>query len=57
MSSDSQNNILTNPEGVATAVLAVLEAVGGASRPAARTPHPSPPPHGGREQEVRNANG
>lgn len=35
------NDVLTNPEGVLTVILAALAA----------TPHPNPPPQGGREQK------
>nr|WP_294334332.1 DUF559 domain-containing protein [uncultured Sphingomonas sp.] len=45
------NDILADTDAVATAILSALNAAAGASSPAARTPLPSPPPQGGREQK------
>lgn len=45
------NDILADTDAVATAILSALTAAAGASSPAARTPLPSPPPQGGREQK------
>nr|WP_084583110.1 DUF559 domain-containing protein [Sphingomonas azotifigens] len=45
------NDIPADSDAVATAILSALNAVAGASSPAVRTPLPSPPPQGGREQK------
>ena len=46
------NDIVTRPEGVLTAILAKLEGFAAGIEPTANpTPLPSPPPEGGREQK------